>query len=70
MTGSLDNFFNKYKGMRRLSKSVLLILIIFASWRVFMYMPDVNFAVALCYGILVSACGAAIWKYMDVRKSE
>lgn len=66
----LHNFFNNQKGVRRLSKAVLLLLVIFASYRIFMFMPDVNAAVAACYSTLVAAAGTAIWKYMDARKDE
>lgn len=66
----LDVFFNQNKGMRRLSKSVLLALVIFATWRVFMNMAEVNQAVALCYATLVGAAGAAIWKYIATRSES
>jgi hypothetical protein len=66
----ISAFFNDHKGVRRLSKGVLLSLVIFASWRVFMNMPEVNTAVAACYATLVGAAGTAIWKYMDGRSKE
>lgn len=66
----IDKFFNQQKGMRRLSKGVLLGLVMFASYRIFMFMPEVNTAVAACYSTLVAAAGTAIWKYMDARKDE
>lgn len=70
MSKLLISFFEQHKGMRRLSKSVLLILVIFATWRIFMNLTDVTPSAAVCYSTLVSMFGAAMWKYMDVRQKE
>lgn len=70
MTKLLNTFFNDQKGLRRLSKCVLLVLIIFATFRVFMNMSEVNQAIAICYSTLIGAAGASIWKYMETRTKE
>jgi len=70
MLKHINTFFTEKKGMRRISKAVMLGLTFFATYRIFMNMPDVNAAVAACYSTLVVGTAGCIWKYMEQRKDN
>ena len=68
MSNNIKCFFTEHKGVRRLSKLILFILGVFATWQVFTNMADVTNGVAVCYTALLGVLGASVWKYMDTSK--